>query len=1100
MTWHFDAWADHPAVQAAGWALLHFVWQAAAVAAVLKGLLAACRSAAATTRYAAATAALFAMAGLPVATFLVLVQRPGTPAPVRVDPPAATAVTGGTVTVGADTPRPAAVTASPGERPARRLRGTTDEAVGTASSPAEPARLTSAPAASTSAPPVSAPSPAGTFEQRLRPALPWLVAAWLAGATVLSLRLAGGWVRLRTVRRRASPPPDAWADRFARLAERVGVRRPVRLWVAASVQAPCALGWLRPMVLVPAAILAELSVPQLEAILAHELAHVRRRDYLVNLLQSAAEVLLFYHPAVWWASGQVRREREHCCDDVAADACGSRLLYARAIATLEERRAGPALALSATGGTLLCRVRRLVLDAPAPAGRAAWWPAGVLALSATLAAGLTVSLGQPTPPAKQPTSSPAAAVRPATRPVNGPATGPSTTQPATTRLTTAPSPLRGRVLTPTGQPAAGATVAAYNGGSRPPRPVGSAIAGADGRYEILPTEPITSLIADGGDAAWAAVGVRDDQSSVDVRLREPAELRVTFRDPDGRPLPDVAVRVVPHGGFGGTRGGESELVGTRRATTDAQGQCRLDRLPPGDRIRFDVADDRFARLDGKSSRVTLSRPTTAAGPVRVWPAGSIGGRVQWVDGRPASGARVNAYSHTDGTLYEATAPADDGGRYRLGRLPPGRYNLRAYSGAGPAYMGPRAFEQSVTLAAKQDLGGQDLTLSRGATINGTVTDKATGQPIRVSVRAWPTDGTNREIGARRVPDGGFTIPVPVGKYRVVVDAVASGIDVASIDPPAQEVVAEEGGIYSADFAVVRRAAAAEPAGNGGGDAKRSVAGQVLDENGNPVAGATIALWPVPGERTAPATAPATGPAVAARADQRGRTTGADGRFNIPDVTGRRLLRANEFTRRAVTVEPVLVAAGDRVTVRVKANGWPIVKGRLTDEAGQPVAGVPVHLAAEWPGQPGTYTVMDVEPAKDHRTDADGRYSVSALYPDLRYCLVAGRTDPYAGRRTEPFDVKAGEPRDAPAVVLTRATGTVGGTVVDPAGKPVAGVTVWLSGPFDRLHQTTDAAGAFRIEAVGDATFELAVHERELGAARVLAKVDTQDNVITLKVP
>ena len=107
------------------------------------------------------------------------------------------------------------------------------------------------------------------------------------------------------------------------------------------------IGWLRPVILFPASALTGLSAEQLEALLAHELAHIRRYDYLVNLLQTTVETLFFYHPAVWWVSAQVRQEREHCCDDLAVAACGDVLTYARALTALEQLRGSePQLAAS----------------------------------------------------------------------------------------------------------------------------------------------------------------------------------------------------------------------------------------------------------------------------------------------------------------------------------------------------------------------------------------------------------------------------------------------------------------------------------------------------------------------------------------------------------------------------------------------------------------------------------------------------------------------------------------------------------------------------------------------------------------------------------
>ena len=143
---------------------------------------------------------------------------------------------------------------------------------------------------------------------------------------------------------------------------------------------PTVIGWLKPVVLLPTSALAGLAPNQMEAILAHELAHVRRHDYIVNLFQTVVETLLFYHPAVWWLSRRIRAERENCCDDLAVSLCGDPVAYAAALAELEGLRSTTGdLVLAATGGSLLQRVRRL-LGVPTHAGRAPGWLAAGLAL------------------------------------------------------------------------------------------------------------------------------------------------------------------------------------------------------------------------------------------------------------------------------------------------------------------------------------------------------------------------------------------------------------------------------------------------------------------------------------------------------------------------------------------------------------------------------------------------------------------------------------------------------------------------------------------------------------------------------------------------
>jgi hypothetical protein len=164
----------------------------------------------------------------------------------------------------------------------------------------------------------------------------------------------------RSVRATSSELPAAW-ERLRSIPARVGVSYPVSIVVSTLVDAPATLGWLKPVVLVPASILSGLSVEMVEALIAHELAHVRRWDYLVNLLQAALETLLWWHPAVWWVSGKVRDEREHCCDELAAGVSGGRVKYAKALTALEDLRLRPPqFAMAAKGGSLVARVTRLV--------------------------------------------------------------------------------------------------------------------------------------------------------------------------------------------------------------------------------------------------------------------------------------------------------------------------------------------------------------------------------------------------------------------------------------------------------------------------------------------------------------------------------------------------------------------------------------------------------------------------------------------------------------------------------------------------------------------------------------------------------------------
>ncbi len=236
----------------------------------------------------------------------------------------------------------------------------------------------------------------------------WLLAAWAAGAALMALRLAGGALRVgRIVRRGAVPLPAEWAARVGTLSRALGLRAAARVRQSARVAVPVLAGFLRPVVLVPAAALTGLTPAALEALIAHELAHLARRDPLVNLLQALLETLLFFHPAVWWVSRRLRVEREFCCDELVVRRVADPLAYAQALLDMETLRSGPrtagAAALAADGGSLVNRIRRILAADPAlprPAGPLA--AAGLaLAAAAALLFGAALPAGALAPSALQ---------------------------------------------------------------------------------------------------------------------------------------------------------------------------------------------------------------------------------------------------------------------------------------------------------------------------------------------------------------------------------------------------------------------------------------------------------------------------------------------------------------------------------------------------------------------------------------------------------------------------------------------------------------------------------------------------------------------------
>lgn len=261
-----------------------------------------------------------------------------------------------------------------------------------------------------------------------------IVVVWIAGVGILLMRLVGGWLLSRRLVRSAAEvttPVIAGILQRARVA--LDFSGAVRVMSGAHIEAPMVIGWLRPAILLPASALTGLTPEQLLSIVAHELAHVRRHDFLVNGLQRVVECVLFYHPAVWWVSGRIRLERERCCDDLAVRVCGDRLVYAQALEAIErERTSLPALAVATTGSGVTERVRR-ILGVP---GTRDWQSAA----AAVVFAVILVSAGTWQPPmlARSPepltAATPTAAQRPA--PAERPA-APARTAPIGALLTIA---------------------------------------------------------------------------------------------------------------------------------------------------------------------------------------------------------------------------------------------------------------------------------------------------------------------------------------------------------------------------------------------------------------------------------------------------------------------------------------------------------------------------------------------------------------------------------------------------------------------------------------------------------------------------------------
>ncbi len=305
-----------------GWTLVHFLWQGLAIGAIYVGMRRLLQGQSPAARYHLAMGALAVMAVLPIITFVHLAHA----------------------TMAISTPAPL-------ETLANVSTISLNQSAATAFSVLDHIRLW------------------------LQPLIPWAVPLWLLGVLAMTVRGWRGWRHAYQLRETAAfmSLPE-WQALVESVRTLLGIKKLVRLAVSTGVAVPSVIGWLKPIILIPPSVIAGLTPLQMELILAHELAHIRRQDYLWNLLQIAVETLLFYHPVVRWVSHQARLEREQCCDDMVVDLHGNAVEYARALTELESlRQPRSALVMGANGGAVLDRIHRL-LGIPASNTAASWVP------------------------------------------------------------------------------------------------------------------------------------------------------------------------------------------------------------------------------------------------------------------------------------------------------------------------------------------------------------------------------------------------------------------------------------------------------------------------------------------------------------------------------------------------------------------------------------------------------------------------------------------------------------------------------------------------------------------------------------------------------
>lgn len=331
-------------IESLGWVLIHSLWQFALVAIVALLATAAARTWSAERRYQLLLAIFGVMVAMPVATWFLLAIAPSR------------------------------MTVEPASSPVRNVAMdlASNATPTTAPNLSKEPPLNTSEIASTETNTANSKTSGGWSEivpgiqEFLDQWLAALVIGWCGGVALFSLRPLVGWLAIRRLLREGvSPPSSAIEAALKRIIQKLKIAQSVRVLESTLAKTPLVVGYFRPAILLPVSIIANMPTAQLESILVHELAHIRRHDFLVNLFQTLCETLFFYHPAIWWLSHRIRIEREHCCDDTAISWVGDKVAYGRALLSLEELRgAERALALGARNGSLVSRVRRILYGEP----------------------------------------------------------------------------------------------------------------------------------------------------------------------------------------------------------------------------------------------------------------------------------------------------------------------------------------------------------------------------------------------------------------------------------------------------------------------------------------------------------------------------------------------------------------------------------------------------------------------------------------------------------------------------------------------------------------------------------------------------------------
>jgi beta-lactamase regulating signal transducer with metallopeptidase domain/5-hydroxyisourate hydrolase-like protein (transthyretin family) len=844
----------------------------------------------------------------------------------------------------------------------------------------------------------------------------WICAIWGFGVFVVLLHWVVGLISLRRLAgsaRVVSAGP--LADLLSRTARDLRVGRRVVLLQSHCRQSPMTWGLLMPKVLLPDG--AE-DWPRLrqQLALSHELAHVKRWDALTQLIGRLACAIYWFNPLIWMAARALAREQEYAADDLVLCAPAPASEYAQLLLDIAGTVAGLRFmpGVSAGGAIAMARAGRLEkrLRAILDGARHRTSLSGL-----RLVAGLLLMVGVVVPIAALHAQSPQAVPK-------------------------APS-YAGRVLTPDGTPATGAEVILLDvtrTGER--QQVAVMRAGDDGTfafYDVKPAGDIQrlSFVARASGLAPTASAVFPGADPENEFALSPASMvRVTFVDPDGKPVPNL--QVTPTMVVARDPGGLStiffppELAKRFARQTDAAGACTFDDMPRRYSLHLHLDDPRFAQLSFQDYPELADNAVTPPVTVKLRRGGSIAGTVRYgPTGLPAAGVHVVAQSlsRSRGSGW-GQAISNDRGEYRMQQIPVGEYNVAVNFNDDRERPWAAAALEAVHLGEGEHLAGQDLTLVTGGLIKGHVLRADTGQAvIGVNVGLHGPDRPKSSAmiaGVITDADGAYTFRVAPGAQYVYLSGFPPD---GYARPAAEELIVAAGQAVTVDLKVPRRPG-------------KPVAGRVVGPDGKPVAGAHI-VAETKGDRFDGVIA---------------QTTDPTGTFHFAAVTPGTRIRAVRGSMS--TFRAVFVNGGEQDIVLNLTKRLPrTISGLITDTVdGKPIKGARVQVIT-WQGSSGMTT------GKPELTDAEGRYSIRGLSPDGTYSLNAEADDYGQSGAAVTLDPDR-ETTQAQPLQLDRLTARIGGRVVDASGKPVAGVSVEINGSRNGNRTTvTDAEGRFTFKVL-----------------------------------